>query len=66
MIPRDELVRRLAAVSHKTWMRQKNRDQGVALEELPSDVTDHDLERAEDAVVELERLGIYPPAPSQE
>jgi hypothetical protein len=47
-------------------MRQKNRDQGVALEELPSDVTDHDLERAEDAVVELERLGIYPPAPRQE
>jgi hypothetical protein len=61
LIARDELVRRLAAVSHETWMRQKHRDQGVALEELSSEVTDDDLERAEDAVMELERLGLYPP-----
>ena len=62
VISRDELVRRLAAVSHKTWMRQKHRDQGVPLEEIPTAVTDHDLERAEDAVAELERLGLYRPA----
>jgi hypothetical protein len=65
MIPRDERVRRLAAVSHETWMRQKHHDQGVPLDEIPSAVTDHDLERAEDAVAELERLGLYPPAASQ-
>jgi hypothetical protein len=62
VLSRDELVRRLAAVSHKTWMRQKHRDQGVPLEEIPTAVTDHDLERAEDAVAELERLGLYRPA----
>ena len=61
VVQRDELVRRLAAVSHKTWMRQKHRDQGVPPDEIPSAVTDHDLERAEDAVAELERLGLYPP-----
>jgi hypothetical protein len=61
LISRDELVRRLAEVSHKTWMRQKHRDQHVALEAIPLDVTDHDVERAEDAVAELERLGLYPP-----
>ena len=43
-------------------MRQKHRDQGVPLEEIPTAVTDHDLERAEDAVAELERLGLYRPA----
>ena len=62
MIPRDELVRRLAEVSHETWMRQKHRDQGVPLDEIPSAITDHDLERAEDTVAELERLGLYPAA----
>jgi hypothetical protein len=46
-------------------MRQKHRDQGTALEEIPSDVTDHDIERAEDAVAELERLGVYPPTSRQ-
>jgi len=61
LISRHELVRRLAAVSHKTWMRQKHRDNGVAHEDIPSAVTDYDLERAEDAVAELERLGLYPP-----
>ena len=40
-------------------MRQKNRDQGVPLQELTLDVTDHDRERAEDIVAELERLGVY-------
>jgi hypothetical protein len=58
-ITRDELVELLAAVSHRTWMRQKNRDQGVPLDKLGVEVTDHDRERAEDAVAELERLGVY-------
>jgi len=65
LISRDELVRRLAAVSHETWMRQKHRDQGLALEEIPSDVTNHDVEPAEDTVAELERLGLYPPPGDQ-
>lgn len=58
-IPREELVRRLAEVSHLSYVRQKNRDQGVPLDELSLEVTDHDRERAEDAVAELERLGVY-------
>jgi len=61
---RDELVERLAEVSHRTWMRQKERDQGVVGDELDPTVTDHDRERAEDIVAELERLGLvsFPPA----
>jgi hypothetical protein len=43
-------------------MHQKHHDQKRALEAIPSDVTDHDVERAEDTVVELERLGLYPPS----
>jgi hypothetical protein len=65
LISRDELVRRLAAVSHETWMRQKHRDHGRALDEVPSDVTGHDVERVEDTVAELERLGLYPPRSRQ-
>ena len=49
----------MAEVSHLTYVRQKTRDHGVPLEELTLDVTDHDRERAEDTVAELERLGIY-------
>jgi hypothetical protein len=45
-ISRDELVRRLAEVSHLTYVRQKNRDHGVPLSELSLQVTDHDRERA--------------------
>lgn len=56
---RGELVKRLAEVSHLTYVRQKNRDQGVPLDELTLDVTDHDRERAEDMVAELERLGVF-------
>lgn len=51
----------LAEVSHSWWMRQKSRDQGVPCEDLVEVVTDHDRERAEDAVAELERLGVWPP-----
>ena len=57
-ITRAALVQRLAETSHRTWMRQKSRDQGVPYETLSSEVTPHDVERAEDAVAELERLGV--------
>jgi hypothetical protein len=60
-LTRDELVRRLAEVSHKTWIKQKVRDQGALEGDLSIEVAEHDLERAEDAVWELERLGIWPP-----
>lgn len=60
-ISRDELVQQLALISHQTWMRQKHRDQGVPVDEIPADVTDHDHERAEDTVAELERLALFPP-----
>jgi hypothetical protein len=59
-LTRDELVRRLAEVSHKTWIRQKVRDQGASEAVLSLDVHEHDLERAEDTVQELERLGVWP------
>jgi hypothetical protein len=60
-VTRDKLVRRLAEVSHKTWIKQKVRDQGALEADLSVEVAEHDLERAEDAVRELERLGIWPP-----
>ena len=59
-LTREQLVERLAEVSHSTWMRQKAEDTGVSPESLPSDVAVHDRERAEDTVRELERLGIWP------
>ncbi len=62
-IGRKELVERLAEVSHRTWMRQKVRDQGADPAAVGAEVTDHDRERAEDAVRELERLRIWPPRP---
>jgi hypothetical protein len=57
---RDQLVHRLAEVSHKTWMVQKSRDHGADYDSLPSEVSDHDIERAEDIVEELKRLGVLP------
>jgi hypothetical protein len=56
---REELVERLAEVSHRTWMRQKAEDSGQPIESLPAEVTPHDRERAEDTVQELERLGVF-------
>jgi hypothetical protein len=50
-----EIVRLLAEASHQTWMRQKERDQGVRREDLDPDVTAHDIERAEDALRVLEQ-----------
>jgi hypothetical protein len=55
---RSELVAKLAAVSHASWMRQKVRDQGANRDDLVAEVQPHDVERAEDAVAELERLGV--------
>ena len=52
------LVQRLAEISHDSWRRQKHRDHGVPLEDLGTEVTDHDVERAQDAVQELQRLGV--------
>jgi hypothetical protein len=43
-------------------MRQKAEDLQRQIENLPEEVAPHDLERAADAVQELERLGIWPPA----
>jgi len=60
-LTREALVGALAEVSHASWMRQKSRDEGVPWEDLIVEVTDHDCERAEDAVAELERLGVWPP-----
>jgi hypothetical protein len=59
-LTREELVRSLAEVSHKTWIRQKVRDQGASAADLSIEVHEHDLERAEDTVQELERLGVWP------
>jgi hypothetical protein len=51
-VDRETLVRRLAEVSHKTWMCQKMRDQGEDPENLSPEVADHEPRQA------LERLGI--------
>jgi hypothetical protein len=63
-LTREELVERLARISHDTWMRQKARDTDAVLEDLDAQVAPHDLERAEDTVQELERLGVWPPPPA--
>jgi hypothetical protein len=62
-LTREQLVSLLAEVSHQTWKRQKAEALRHELEALSDEVTDHDLERAEDAVQELERLGIWPARP---
>jgi hypothetical protein len=58
---RQELVEVLAEVSHKTWRRQKAKDTGVAVEDLPTEITAHDRERAEDTVRQLEELRLLAP-----
>ena len=58
-VSREELVERLAEVSHETWMRQKAEELGRPIDSLPAKVTGHDRERAEDTVQELERLGVF-------
>src|SRR4051794_27428592 len=54
----SEIVRLLAEASHETWMKQKERDEGVARADLVSTVTAHDIERAEDALRTLEQHGL--------
>jgi hypothetical protein len=61
-LTREQLVQRLAEVSHRIWMRQKAEALRKQLESIPADVTEHDRERAEETVQELERLGLWPPA----
>jgi hypothetical protein len=60
-LTRERLVQALAEVSHRTWIRQAVRDKGEDETKLSPDVHPHDLERAEDTVQELERLGVWPP-----
>ena len=55
-VSRKLLAERLAAVSHETWMRQVRRHQGAV--NPPTEVTERDVERAEDTIRELELLGI--------
>jgi hypothetical protein len=59
-ITREDLVNKLAEVSHATYLRQKARKDPPA-DATGQEVTAHDRERAEDTVQELERLGIWPP-----
>jgi hypothetical protein len=54
-LTRDELVRRLADVSHATYLPQKARKDPPA-DPTGQESTPHDYERAEDTVHELERL----------
>ena len=58
-ISRADLVAALARVSHGTWRRQAHRDKGTPLEDLSEDVHPHDVERAEETIAELERLGAW-------
>jgi hypothetical protein len=44
----------------RSWIKQKVRDYGAVESDLSTEVHEHDLERAEDTVQELERLGIWP------
>ena len=55
-IDRAHIVRVLARASHDSWMQQRARDTGDP-EPSPT-VTEHDLERAEDAVRALEQIGV--------
>jgi hypothetical protein len=55
---REELVSQLAEVSHSTWLRQKERDQGADPAKLSKQVHQHDIERAEDIVDKLVELEV--------
>jgi hypothetical protein len=57
-ISREELVRKLAEVSHSSWLRQKERDHGADPSKLSKEVHPHDVERAEDIVDKLVELGL--------
>jgi hypothetical protein len=57
-LDRIAVIERLAAASHASWLRQKVRDQGSDPSTLSPDVTEHDIERAKDAVEALEAAGL--------
>jgi excisionase family DNA binding protein len=42
-----------------TWMKQRERDQGVPMQSMSQKPTAHDLERAEDIILELGALGLF-------
>jgi hypothetical protein len=60
-LTREQLVQALAEASHRTFLRHA-RERGDAESTLSPELHPHDWERAEDAVLELERLGVWPPA----
>lgn len=47
----------LAQASHQSWMKQASHKLGVRVEEMPSEITEHDRERAHDALEALRRAG---------
>jgi hypothetical protein len=55
-----ELVERLAEISHQTYLRHRV-EAGDRLVDLAPEVHRHDRERAEEIVMELERLGALKP-----
>jgi hypothetical protein len=56
-VKREDVVERLAEVSHASYLKQAARGDPPADRDSP-EVTPHDQERAEDIVAELERLGV--------
>ena len=58
-LTRAALVECLAHVSHRSWMRQKKRNDGIVGDPDDPTPTPHDYERAEDIVAELTRLGVW-------
>jgi hypothetical protein len=62
-LTREELVERLADISHRTWMRHMVEDKGADEASLSPKAGRHDHERAEEIVQELELLGVWPPPP---
>ena len=61
-LTRAQLVHALAQVSHDTYNHQALREGKKSEPTSRPTQPDHDLERAEDTVRELERLGIWPTA----
>jgi hypothetical protein len=64
----EQLIDRLAHVSHQTWMRQDARkkageDSAPPPDPLDPTPTEHDRERARDIVTELKELGALDSAP---
>jgi hypothetical protein len=58
-VSRGVLCDALAESSHQTWMLQAERDKGISRDTMSAEVTDHDRERADEAVAVLERLQVW-------